>query len=103
MQGFLPCRPVLSTQRVDVRYQLKASVLPWREIDGEVIALDLGSGTYLTGNSAGSLLWKMLAVGTTQEDLVARLVSEFEIEPQRALADVETFVNELDSAGLPED
>ena len=85
-----------------MKYRLRETALPWREIDGEVIALDLGSGTYLKGNSAGSLLWKMLASGATRQELVARLVMEFEVEPKHAHADVEMFVGELRSAGLLE-
>lgn len=86
-----------------MKYRLRETALPWREIDGEVIALDLGSGTYLKGNSAGGLLWRMLAMGATQKELAARLVSDFEIQPQHALADVKTFIGELQAAGLLEE
>jgi coenzyme PQQ synthesis protein D (PqqD) len=86
-----------------MKYRLRETAVPWRDIDGEVIALDMGSETYLRANPAGSLLWKMLTMGATQKELVARLVSEFEIEPKRALADVRAFVGELQAAGLLED
>jgi hypothetical protein len=86
-----------------MKYRLRETGVPWRDIDGEVIALDIGSEIYLKANPAGSLLWNMLSMGATQRELVARLVSEFEIEPKRALVDVKTFVGELQAAGLLED
>jgi hypothetical protein len=85
-----------------MKYRLRTSDLPWRDIDGEVIALDLGSDTYLQANSAGTVIWSMLADGATVSELVTRLVSEFEVEPERARRDVQVFVGKLDAAGLLE-
>lgn len=74
--------------------------MAWREVDGEVIALGLESSTYFGTNSSGSLLWKRLAEGTTRAELVDELVATFELEPERAQADVDAFVADLRTRGL---
>jgi hypothetical protein len=44
----------------------------------------------------------MLADGATEQELVESLVTEFEVAPHDASADVKTFVGELLAAGLLE-
>ena len=80
--------------------QLRPDAVAWREVDGEVIALGLESSTYFGTNSSGSLLWKRLAEGTTRAELVDELVATFELEPERAQADVDAFVADLRTRGL---
>lgn len=80
--------------------QLRPDTVAWREVDGEVIALGLESSTYFGTNSSGSLLWKRLAEGTTRAELVDELVATFELEPERAQADVDAFVADLRTRGL---
>ena len=46
--------------------RLRDTDLHWREIDGEVIALEARGSTYLAANGAGTLLWRALAEGTTR-------------------------------------
>ena len=75
--------------------RLRDEKLEWREIDGEVVALDGQESEYLGVNRAGALLWPMLAGGTTREALVAQLSEEFGIEEARAAADVDAFVGSL--------
>ena len=69
----------------------------WREAEGQVIALDLSGGRYLTINRSGALLWPMLQEGTTRDELVDRLVEEFELPPEQARADVDAWLSELDA------
>ncbi len=74
----------------------------WRVADGEVIALDDGLKNYVSTNSAGALLWEQLAEGASPEELAARLVTTFGIEPDVAERDVRAFLAELDSQGFLE-
>jgi hypothetical protein len=82
--------------------RLRADVVRWREIDGEVIAIDLGASKYLSTNESGVHLWRRLAEGTTREELVAELVRIFGIEEKQAETDVDRFVEELRSRNLLE-
>jgi hypothetical protein len=80
--------------------RLREQDLTWREIDGEIVAIDVAKSAYLSSNPAGSLLWTMLASGATREELAARLVETFGIERERAEADVDAFLASLDERGL---
>jgi hypothetical protein len=72
----------------------------WREADGEVIALDLGGGQYLSVNRSGALLWPMLQAGTSAAAMVDRLVTAFGLPPEQARADVDAWLALLDSESL---
>ncbi len=83
--------------------RLRADELAWREIDGEIVAVDVDTSTYLSGNPAAALLWGMLATGTTRDELVDRLVEHFDIERERAERDVDAFVSTLAARNLLEE
>lgn len=80
--------------------RLRTADLPWREIDDEVIAVDVESSTYLGTNKAGTLLWRRLSDGATRQELVDLLVETYDIEPERALADTQAFLDDLAAQGL---
>ena len=80
--------------------QLRDTDLNWREVEGELVALDLRESRYLAVNPTGRVLWAALAEGTTREELIERLVESFGIEEARAAADVDAFTAELESRGL---
>jgi hypothetical protein len=84
------------------KVQLVREGLDWREVDGQLIALDSQRSTYLSGNPAGTLLWRALAEGSSEEELARKLVETYEIEPERAAQDVSRFVADLDRRGLLE-
>jgi hypothetical protein len=70
--------------------------LPWRQIKDAVIVLDLRTSTYFSVNRTGARLWSHLLAGATISEL-ARALSEAEgVDPDRARADVEAFVADLE-------
>lgn len=87
----------------DKALRLKPDAVRWREIEREVIAVDLGSSTYLSTNESGSFLWRRLAEGTTRGELAAELQERFSIDSQRANLDVERFLQSLSERDLLED
>jgi Coenzyme PQQ synthesis protein D (PqqD) len=80
--------------------QLRSDELSWRQVDGEIVAVDVAASAYLSANPAGAILWQMLAEGTTRDALAARLVETFGIEHERADADVGAFLAALASRNL---
>jgi Coenzyme PQQ synthesis protein D (PqqD) len=81
--------------------RLRSERLTWREIDNEIVALDLESSSYFTANSTASVLIKRLADGAVGvQDLVDVLTAEFDVDLGKAEADVEQFIRALDSQGL---
>ncbi len=59
-------------QRTTRTLRLREQGLNWREIDGEVVVLDVERSHYLNLNATGAVLWLMLAAGTTEPQLVAQ-------------------------------
>ena len=80
--------------------KLRGSDLHWREVDGEVIALEARGSTYLAANGAGALLWRALADGSTREDLAETLVRAYGIDREQAATDADRFVDSLSAQGL---
>jgi hypothetical protein len=80
--------------------RLRPSDLSWRKIDDEVVAVDVAASSYMCANPAGAMLWEMLAGGATRAALSEQLVQTFEIDPQRAEADVDAFVDQLVARNL---
>lgn len=71
-----------------------------REVDGELVILDLTSQQYLAGNRATAILWPMLVDGTTRGALADRVRENFDIGPKTAAQDVDSFVAVLRNHGL---
>lgn len=82
--------------------KLRSEGLEWREIEDEVIAIDIRNSSYLSANGSGLVIWRELAEGTTRVLLIERLVETFGVETDRAAADVDHFLADLRSRGLLE-
>ena len=82
--------------------RLRTDELKWREIEHEVVAVDVKTSTYLSANESGALLWRRLADGASRDDLVGGLVDRFGIDAETAGTDVDRFLDELRSQGLLE-
>ena len=82
--------------------KLRHADVAWKDVDGEIVALDERAAVYLAANPAGAVLWRALAGGTTRGELVDGLVGEFGIESDRASADVDAFLADLRERGLLE-
>jgi hypothetical protein len=72
-------------------HRLKPDI-EWREIEGEVVAVDLGLGRYVGINLSGALLWSMLQAGTTADAMVARLIKVYGIDEDVACRDVSSWL-----------
>lgn len=84
------------------RVRLRPAV-EWRRVDGEIVALDLISSSYVSINGSGAVLWPSLDAGATRETLVARLVEEFDLSQGDATHDVHAFLAELSRLRLLEE
>jgi Coenzyme PQQ synthesis protein D (PqqD) len=95
-------RPFRTSLSGVTRLRLRQRSLEWRQVDDEVVALDLETARYLSTNPSGALLWHELATGATREDLVARLRAKWGVDEARATADVDAFLALLRQRGLLE-
>ncbi|CAN5649430.1 hypothetical protein BH20ACT23_BH20ACT23_14530 [soil metagenome] len=80
--------------------KLRADSLEWREIEGQIVVLDLDGSTYLAVNRVGAVLWPDLVRGSGREDLVDRLTEVFDVTPAVARQDLDSFLATLADQGL---
>lgn len=84
----------------DPPLRLRDRDLEWREVEGEIVALDLKTSSYFATNAAGRTLWVALGRGASREDLIAELASVYGIDRQEAARDADAFLAELDERGF---
>jgi hypothetical protein len=82
--------------------RLRPGSVEWREVEGELIAVDVRTSEYLSINPTGATLWRALQDGTTPAQLAERLVARFDVEPGAAARDVGEFLAALQGRGLLE-
>ena len=82
--------------------RLRGDAVDWREVEGQVVALDRAGSVYLAINSTGTVLWPAIVRGATRSELVQILLDTFDVEPVTASADVDAFVTNLSERHLVE-
>lgn len=77
-----------------------------REVAGNTLVVALSPDTTFSGmlrlNETGKLLWEALQKDVTEEELVAALLAEYEIDETTARADVARFLDSLAAYGALE-
>lgn len=71
-----------------------------RDLDGEAVLLDLRSGKYFGLNGTGARVWALLKDGLERPEIAKVLTEEFEVDEDRARADVDAFIAALMDRGL---
>lgn len=69
-------------------------------VDGEVVMFHPERGAYFSLGDVGSRIWELVERPIALTDLCATLVAEYDVEPDRCRAEVESFVTSLEGAGL---
>lgn len=75
----------------------------WRDLDDQIVLLDLRTSSYLRLNQTGASLWPLLVEGCSRSALVDVLVREHGRPRSAAAADVDAFLEDLQSKRLLDD
>ena len=67
----------------------------WRVIEGEAVIISLDSKVFRGLNSVGSRVWELIDGRRSVDEIVARIVAEFEVTAEVAARDVAVFVDQL--------
>jgi hypothetical protein len=82
-------------------YIARANEVAARSLDGEMMIMSARDSTLFTLNPVGTIIWQSADGKTPLEEIVERKIcAEFEVDPEEALKDVESFVNDLASHGI---
>jgi hypothetical protein len=82
--------------------RLRPGAVEWREVEGDVIAVDVRTSEYLAINETGAVLWRALREGATTDELVEEVVARFDVAPGAARRDVDDFLERLRGRGFLE-
>lgn len=82
-----------------MNYQISSNVFSRTVVDEEVL-LDPNSGNYFGMNDVGTAIWTQLQTGKSVDQIVAQLVTEFEVTPDLARADVTNYMQSLQQLGF---
>jgi hypothetical protein len=64
--------------------------------------LTLDFNGIITLNETGAFLFELLQKGAEREELIERLLAEYEVTPERAAADVDVFIEKVKSSDVLE-
>jgi len=67
----------------------------FRDLEGELVLLNLETGVYFGLDAVGSRIWELLAADRCLADVVATLTSEYEVEAEACEADLARFLETL--------
>jgi PqqD family protein of HPr-rel-A system len=70
------------------------------ELDDESVLLDIESGMYFGLDAVGTTIWTMLAEGASEDAIAACLSEEYDLPASQIRADVDEFLQTLQSKGL---
>ena len=70
------------------------------EVDGEIVALNVESGTCYGFNSTATHVWSMIEQPRTLAEICSALTARFDVEPEDCRRDVVELLRELQADGL---
>ncbi len=83
----------------DTTLQIPAQVMS-REVGDEVVLLDLANGTYFGLEGVGRYIWNSIVDGHSIDQIVDRIVTEFDVDEDQAQTDLLAFAEDLLARGL---
>jgi hypothetical protein len=93
-----------SVNTTPVRHARSTTIVS-RDVAGETIVVPICRGvgdldSVYTFNSVGRNLWRLLENGQTAEELANWVGAHYEVDAQQAVADVQSYLAELQEIGL---
>jgi hypothetical protein len=81
------------------RITVPESVL-FRDLDGEAVLLETGSGRYFGLNEVGTRMWNLIQLHGETAAVCRALLAEYDVPADRLRDDFERFVETLAARGL---
>jgi hypothetical protein len=72
----------------------------FRELDGEAIILNLGTGIYFGLDAVGSRMWTLFAASERLDRVAAALAAEYDVDPKTLEKDIVDLAEQLLAKGL---
>lgn len=65
------------------------------EVDGEIVMMNIETGTYISLNHTGKFIWNILETPATIDSIILQLVDLYGISKEQCEADVFPFLEQL--------
>ncbi|MDP9171910.1 MAG: PqqD family protein [Acidobacteriota bacterium] len=70
------------------------------EVEGEMVLLDLQSGTYFGLNAVGAEIWNQLTRHKSFDEILRYLLSRYRVSEERCEAELRALLSNLSERGL---
>jgi len=90
----------MKTFNLNHKQYIPTTDLSWREVHGELVAIDSSNGEYHIFNSVGRLIWLSLAKGFSADEILVQIEMEYDVNKEKANSDLNEFVVDLCDRGL---
>jgi len=80
-------------------YKIPEGVL-FQELEGEAVLLSLDEGCYYGLDELGTRIWKLLDADFDSEQVVERIIEEYDVDRETARKDLDAFLADLEKSGL---
>jgi hypothetical protein len=84
----------------ETRFRINTENVVHETVDGEVIAIDLGNGSYYSLAGSAPAIWDLLARGATEAEICAALATRFDAEAGTIRGEVSALLGKLGGSGL---
>lgn len=81
-------------------FSVNAPDVIWEEIDGEVVLINLESGTYYSAEGTGAAIWRLVESGRSADEAARALGRAWEGDPADIREGVRVFLSRLIEEGL---
>ena len=71
-----------------------------QEVSGETVLLDLNSENYFGLDEIGTRIWQLIESSGNLQEIYDTMLSEYEVEADQLLEDMEQLVVDIEKAGL---
>src|SRR5918911_43544 len=88
-----------STRGMTMRFRVNSPNVIYETIEGEVILIDLKTGTYYSLRDAGAAVWQALEGGADEDEIGAALERRYEGSPEEIREAVRRLLAELEGEG----
>jgi hypothetical protein len=84
----------------ETRFRIDAENVVHETVDGEVIAIDLGNGSYYSLAGSAPAVWDLLGTGATETEICVALAVKFDAGAETIRSEVSALLGELGESGL---
>jgi len=72
----------------------------YREIDGEVVALSIATGAYVSLDAVGSDIWRLIERFGSIDKITAALLEAYDLDADACRAEVAGYIASLEARGF---